>query len=253
MSAFIGLLEPRRLLSVSLENGVLTVLGTPAADTIYVAYSMSGPGGEYVVSGTAGLGRFPAADVRAVAVRSGAGNDSVDLGRPDVVRIPEIRPIRVPSRVDGGLGNDTVHGGASRDTIFGSLGNDRLFGNDGDDWLDGGWDNDALLGGAGNDYVSGGYGDDRVSGNAGNDRLNGGPGDDRVGAYDLMPGPPDAPGAETGDDVLIGGTGEDWLAGGYGNDRIFGGTGRDHFSRIDRPAEWLDKTADEPVDYVIPV
>ena len=253
MRNMIEILEIRRLLSVSLENGVLTVLGTPAADRIVVYYSRTFERQEYVVSGTAGSGRFPAADVRVVAVRSGAGNDSVDLATAEVVfpaAIGFFGPVLVPSRVDGGLGDDLIYGGASRDIIFAGFGNDRVFGTDGDDWLDGGWGDDVLSGGDGNDYVLGGLGSDLVTGSAGDDRLNGGPGDDHVGARDGMPGSPDI---ETGNDLLVGGPGEDWLAGGPGADRIIGGTGRDHFSRMDQPSEWLDKTPDEPVDYVIPV
>ena len=246
-------LEPRRLLSVSLENGVLTVLGTPEAETITVYYARMGTSEEYVVAGSAGGGRFPAADVRVVAVRAFGGDDSVDLAIADVVfpaAIGFFGPVLVPARVDGGLGDDVIYGGASRDMISAGFGNDRVLGTEGDDWLDGGWGNDVLTGGDGNDYVSGGLGNDVVAGSAGDDRLNGGPGDDHVGARDGMPGSPDV---EVGNDLLIGGAGEDRLAGGPGDDRIFGGTGRDHFSRIDQPSEWLDKTPDEPVDYIIPV
>ena len=259
MNTYPETLEPRRLLSATLTAGVLSVEGTAAADDIRVYFYRSEPGADakYVVEvgprftkPPTRFWEFPAEDVRSVAVRAGAGDDVVDLAAA-TIPIPlgafaDIGPVRVPTRVDAGLGGDVVYGGASRDMIFGGFGDDDVFGGAGDDWLDGGWGNDDLSGGNGNDYVSGSLGNDNVYGDVGNDRLTGGPGNDHVGRNGVGP-----MASEPGNDLLIGGTGEDWMVGGEGKDLIFGGPGRDHFSLEDAESEKLDRTPDEPNDVPI--
>ena len=69
----------------------------------------------------------------------------------------------MPMNVDGGSGNDRIHGG---------FGSDTLLGQGGDDYLYGGWGHDTLIGGSGRDridsadessidpgFLIGGYGD----------------------------------------------------------------------------------------------
>jgi Ca2+-binding RTX toxin-like protein len=73
--------------------------------------------------------------------------------------------------VDGGGGDDTVHGSASGDELRGGRGEDGLFGHGGNDTLWGGDDDDILEGGAGRDTLDGGPGRDTVSGGAGNDTF----------------------------------------------------------------------------------
>jgi Ca2+-binding RTX toxin-like protein len=53
----------------------------------------------------------------------------------------------------GGVGNDTVTGGAGHDVIFGDTGNDTLTGAAGNDVLIGGSGSDRLVGSAGHDIL----------------------------------------------------------------------------------------------------
>lgn len=105
-------------------------------------------------------------------------------------------------RIDGGAGNDTIHGNA------------------GHDWLKGGEGNDQLFGGAHNDTIEGGHGHDLLNGGADQDKLDGGEGNDR-----LVSG--------TGSDTLNGGNGDDWLIidemGASDQNQLTGGSGFDTF------------------------
>ena len=249
-------LEARRLLSATLESGVLLVEGTSASDAIRV-YRMPGPtdAPAYAVEigpvngkGPTFFWMFPASQVASVVVRAGGGNDVVDLATATFA-LPAVvgyGPVTVPARADGGLGDDAIYGGLARNFLFGSFGNDQINGGPGDDWIDGGWGDDHLDGGPGRDYVSGGFGNDSVYGGEGDDRLYGGPGNDHVGYNGVGPTV-----SEPGNDLLVGGTGEDWMVGGQGTDRIYGGPGRDHFSLEDAEPEKRDRTPDEPNDVPI--
>jgi len=256
---FIDPLEPRRLLSASLKGDVLYVEGSSLSDSILIRQE-PGPTDAPVYSVEIGpndgsdrltqLFQFPARSVGSILVRAGSGNDLVDMAIATyaVPAIVGFAPVAVPTNVDAGLGDDQVYGGTARDSVYGSFGNDQIFGGDGNDFLVGGWGNDLLRGGRGDDFVSGGAGDDIVGGDDGNDRLFGGTGNDSLGSVGAGPHP-----TEPGNDLLFGGPGEDRLVGGEGTDRLFGGSGRDHFSRADDVGEMLDRTADEPIDIVLPV
>ena len=239
-------LEQRRLLSATLVDGTLFVVGTAAQDGIHLNVFANEGGPSFIVGGVYPLGgpgesiRFPAADVRSIVIRAGAGDDRVNFWVP---LSPGSFPVRVPARIDAGIGNDEVYGTKQKDFILGGFGNDTIRGGDGNDWTDGGWGDDYLDGEGHNDVVSGGRGNDTVYGWWGDDRLFGGPGNDHVGFHGSGPQP-----AEPGNDVLSGGSGDDWMIGGPGTDRISGGVGRDHFSVEDDDGEILDRAADEPKD-----
>ena len=278
---WIDVLESRRLLSATLVDGTLTVLGTPLWDDIRV-YRRPGPTDAPVYAVEIGPrdGRrptltweFPLQDVRSVVVRSGSGDDVVDLGAATfpLPRSTEYGPLTVPSRVDSGIGNDRVYGGTSRDMIVDPFGNERIEGGQGDDWINAGWGRDVVhggiggdivFGGTGNDFLEGGPGDDRlyggsgddvVHGDGGNDRLYGGAGNDWLGKIPFGPVI-----AEQGDDFLDGGDGVDRLLGGAGTDRMFGGPGRDvwlqGWSPVEQDAESerVDRTPDEPIERIPP-
>jgi hypothetical protein len=74
-------------------------------------------------------------------------------------------------RMEGGAGNELLHGGDGADTLLGGGGIDLLYGGAGDDALHGGPGDDWLFGGAGDDALHGGPGDDTLKGNAGADRF----------------------------------------------------------------------------------
>ncbi len=65
--------------------------------------------------------------------------------------------------VNGGGGDDQIHGMGSADTLRGGQGADSLFGNDGADSLFGDAGDDYLMGGGGNDAIYGGAGTDTAS------------------------------------------------------------------------------------------
>jgi Ca2+-binding RTX toxin-like protein len=89
-----------------------------------------------------------AAPIAGFEINTGAGNDSVILGKT----------VPVPATIRGGEGNDTLVGGAGADKLIGGPGNDELNGRGGNDLLIGGPGNDTLIGGAGDDTLIGGPG-----------------------------------------------------------------------------------------------
>jgi Ca2+-binding RTX toxin-like protein len=263
-NVFCDELERRRLFSADVVNGMLVVVGTNGPDRITIWQDV-GPSGPViqVVADALLMGRppetyqFPADGISMVVVRALAGDDAVNLFPAPgaaAAAVPGAGPaiasvagaISIPSRIDAGLGNDSVTGGNATDTILGGFGNDTISGGTGNDFILGGWGNDTLWGNAGNDFVSGNNGDDTVYGNEGDDHLYGGAGNDRVGLNGVGP-----QASEPGNDFLVGGPGEDRMVGGEGKDRIYGGTGRDHFSLQDDDSEMLDRTPDEPKDIPI--
>ena len=88
----------------------------------------------------------------------GAGNDLYD-GRGGVVF----------GLNSGGIGNDTMIGGALDDNLFGDIGNDVMRGGAGDDVISASNGFDTIFGGAGDDTVSGGFTRDVMTGGAGAD------------------------------------------------------------------------------------
>jgi Ca2+-binding RTX toxin-like protein len=85
-------------------------------------------------------------------VNTGAGNDTVTLGRT----------VPVPATIRGGEGDDVLTGGT---------GNDKLIGGPGDDELNGRGGDDLLIGGSGDDELNGGPGEDRLVGGSGHNVL----------------------------------------------------------------------------------
>jgi Ca2+-binding RTX toxin-like protein len=213
----------------SVEDGVLVLRGTDAAETIRVGEREEGAAGvtlAFVVTrgGKSFFGAVPySSGITGVRVEAGGGDDHVALGvhpYPYLDSPPPVGGISVPTRVLGGDGNDR---------IFGGDGNDDMLGEAGDDYL---------AGGPGNDTLDGGEGADQVNGGAGDDTLSGGEGDDRLGllyperlTVELPDGRIVAAAwtadFEEGNDVLSGGGGNDLLSGGEGNDTADGGDGND--------------------------
>jgi Ca2+-binding RTX toxin-like protein len=264
-------LESRRLLSITLSDGTLYVRGTGFRENVLIredrdqmqnpviAVEMDWPD----LDRPAILRTFPLDSVRSIVVQVGGNNDVVDLAIATyaVPAVEYIRPVRVPSRIDGGLGNDLLYGGNDRDSIYGSYGADTIFGIGGRDWVTGGPGRDRIWGGAdddvlfgnggdddirgegGNDVIFGNDGDDTLGGDFGDDRIYGGAGNDWLGSVSFGPLP-----NEGGDDFLSGGTGADRLLGGPGKDQIYGNDGRDTFFDADSQSEMKDRTPDEPIE-----
>jgi Ca2+-binding RTX toxin-like protein len=191
-------LERRELLTVTLTNGHLAILGTSANDQITVSRSKTKVtvtektvqvSGNQTIITLLGKKSFAISAVDQVFIQTGDGDDTVSLTGS------KTNPFSFPATLDGGNGldrltggagadrlvggpgNDRLTGGAGNDTLIGDAGGDRLYGNDGNDQLFGGADADQLTGGNGSDLFDGGLANDRFyadDGVAGNDTLRGG-------------------------------------------------------------------------------
>src|SRR5687768_3610076 len=133
--ATIETLETRALLSVSLNDGVLTIVGTSGGDNIEV--QKRADDNELRVELNGSETEYALGSVNRVVIRGLAGSDRIEYSGRD-------GRLDIPGSISGGDGNDVLEGGNGADTIAGGGGNDRIQGKGG---------NDRLNGGAGNDVV----------------------------------------------------------------------------------------------------
>lgn len=153
-------LDDRAMPSITLAEGVLTVIGSGAADGITV-WKPAADRIQVDISNTGETRRVAIAKVTKIVIRSGALGDRIILG--DGVTLPtEIFGGRGGDFIRGGGGVDTIHGGRGHDTIQGGAGNDILEGNEG---------RDIIRGNAGDDRVDGSNGLDALRGDLGTDTL----------------------------------------------------------------------------------
>jgi uncharacterized delta-60 repeat protein len=151
-------------LSARLENGILKITGTDAADIIRLKWR----NGRASIDSVGAI--FDGGTFGRIEIEAKGGDDLIDASG-----------VAAPVRVDAGAGNDVVLGGSGADVLLGNAGNDTIFGGGG---------GDILRGSDGNDYLNGGPGADQVFGDAGNDQvfgvdgaidsIDGGDGFDRV-------------------------------------------------------------------------
>jgi Ca2+-binding RTX toxin-like protein len=147
-----------RLAYLAAEHSVNLVLaGSPGDDRITIELSADGRSYEIEsatpleVGGTvcthpgkrAEALLCEAAPIAGFEINTGAGDDTVTLGRT----------VPVPATIRGGEGNDVLTGGAGADKLIGGPGNDELNGRGGDDLLIGGPGNDVLVGGPGQNVL----------------------------------------------------------------------------------------------------
>jgi Ca2+-binding RTX toxin-like protein len=160
--------------TASFSNGVLTVLGDAANNSIVLSRDAAGRilvnNGAIVVVG----GSPTVANTSLIQV--------FGLGGNDVISLDETNGALPRANMFGGGNNDTVTGGSGGDQLFGQAGNDTLLGRGGFDLLFGGTENDTLTGGDADDQVFGQGSNDRMIWNPGDDTdLNeGGAGTDTV-------------------------------------------------------------------------
>ena len=170
--ALVEPLEGRQLLSATLAEGLLAVVGTHRADQIVIAVDAADAAKLNVtVNGTTSA--FALADVASIVVDAGRGNDRVLLDEAHGL-------ITASAVLNGGAGNDTLAGASGNDLLMGGAGKDNLDGRAGNDYASGGAGNDAVRGGAGKDFLRGDAGADKLDGEDGDDDLSGGSGKDRV-------------------------------------------------------------------------
>ncbi|HSB38682.1 MAG TPA: calcium-binding protein [Gaiellaceae bacterium] len=144
-----------------LRHGLLSVEGTRAGDRIALRLKAGDPGILQVDVGDDGSAdfSFKRKHVTRIAVDARAGDD--------VVRVDESNGVftdTIPTRIDGGDGNDSLAGGSGAETLLGGSGNDVIDGNKG---------NDLALMGAGDDTFvwDPGDGSDVVEGQDGADTM----------------------------------------------------------------------------------
>jgi len=147
-------LEGRRLLSATVVNGVLTVVGSNKSDNISVSVDAA-DATMLDVSENGVVTQFALAGLTGISMSGGNGNDTMAVDESHGA-------VMLPVTMSGGNGKDGLTGGS------------------GDDVLDGGNGNDVLVGGAGNDHLLGGNGKDSLDGQDGDDALDGGRGKDHV-------------------------------------------------------------------------
>jgi hypothetical protein len=127
-----------------LRGGVMWIVGTEAADSVYVVADAAG--GHEV--------RAPFLSGRKVFSRN-AGSIRVLLGGGDDVLTVDAS-VTVPVLARGGAGDDELRGGSGRDVLLGEEGDDRLHGGAGVDLLVGGVGADLLRGQGGDDLLAAG-------------------------------------------------------------------------------------------------
>jgi Ca2+-binding RTX toxin-like protein len=151
----------------SIKKDVLTVTGTPGADTITIRLK---PGDTNTLEvdvggdGTAEFG-FDRSKFTAITVRGGPGNDTLAASH-----LLGTFTATEATTLDGGDGNDTLLGEAGGETLLGGTGDDFVDGNQGTDTVDLGDGADVFQWDPGDtsDVVAGGAGADRLAFNGSN-------------------------------------------------------------------------------------
>lgn len=222
LATSLGLLNPAAASTrVQVSNGRLSVLaGSGAVNLVTVSNAgadisiedagatVSVGAGCTPVSSTQAT--CPAVGIDAIRVEGGDQNDSLE------------NETDLPSKLNGGAGDDSIAGGSGDDVIVGSLGNDMMTGGSGTDTAsyDGrtdsitatldGLNNDGSAGeadqvGVGIENIIGGSAADTLSGDGNGNKLEGASGNDTLNGLD-------------GDDTFIADPGSDVLNGGNGTD-----------------------------------
>src|SRR5258705_4043142 len=142
MKPVIESLESRTLLSASLDNGLLTITGTEAADTVTIRNAKFDDTLKVSINKQASY--FTKSAVTGIVVNALGGDDRID-----VVRAGPGGGVAIVVTVLGADGNDAIGGGARDDSLVGGNRNDMLVGSKGKDTMHGGDGSDPLLGGEG--------------------------------------------------------------------------------------------------------
>jgi Ca2+-binding RTX toxin-like protein len=146
---------------VRLAHHTLRVRGTEANDGIALRLAAGNPAVVQVDLGDNGSAdfSFPRAAIESISVKGRGGNDRMRIDDSNGAFNNAI-----PTRIDGGPGNDTIAGGAGPETLNGGPGNDRIDGNGGNDVSDLGAGDDTFVWDPGD-------GSDTIEGNDGSDTM----------------------------------------------------------------------------------
>jgi Ca2+-binding RTX toxin-like protein len=146
---------------VRLEHHALRVDGTEGSDAIALRLAAGNPAVIQVDVANDGSAvfSFARAAVDSISIDARGGNDHVRIDDTNGAFTNGI-----PTRIDGGSGNDTIAGGAGRETLRGGPGNDTIDGNGGNDVADLGPGADTFVWdpGDGSDSIEGGPGADAM-------------------------------------------------------------------------------------------
>jgi len=154
------------------SDGTLLISGTPFAEQITLRQSAVDRNRLEVDLDNDGSAdqTFDLSTVDAIDVDAGGGDDTV--------RIDDVNgafTARIPTRIEGGNGDDTLNGGSGAEILVGGNGNDRVDGNGGADTAFLGRGDDAFVWDPGDasDVVEGGPGSDTMvfNGSGGNEIL----------------------------------------------------------------------------------
>jgi RTX calcium-binding nonapeptide repeat (4 copies) len=144
-----------------LECGALHVRGTQANDAIALRLASGNSTVVQVDLGDDGSAdfSFPRAQIEKISVEGRGGDDSLRIDDANGAFTNTI-----PTRTDGGRGNDAISGGAGAEALIGGPGNDRIDGNAGNDTSDLGPGDDTFVWdpGDGSDSIEGGLGTDAM-------------------------------------------------------------------------------------------
>jgi hypothetical protein len=152
---------------------MLRINGTPADDRITLAHLVQNGHDEIKVTVNKQRWYFATADISAIEISAGDGDDIVQSADEGV-------PLDTPLLVEGGDGADTLTGSLGDDTIYGGGGDDVITGGTGDDSVFGGDDDDTVYGGKGDDALAGGSGDDALFDDRGTNTYDGGKGRNKI-------------------------------------------------------------------------
>jgi FG-GAP-like repeat/RTX calcium-binding nonapeptide repeat (4 copies) len=200
--------------SVELDSGVLTIVGTPGDDTISIT---SADQQLTVAVDGAADGTFPVTQVTGISIAGKAGDDVLKVDAS----------VSLPATLKGGGGNDSLQGGGGDNVLVGADGNDTLNGGGGTNLLvpgalltytDGPTGNDSLVGGSGFNIADFAYRTDPLTLSNNGQPTSGGVGETTTIAPSVQ-----AIWGGTGDDTITGATGGEFLSGGAGADSITGG------------------------------
>ena len=157
----------------------ITINGLAGDDVITASTNVSqtmtlngGDGNDYLAGG--GQDDLINGDDDDDDIHGANGNDTLNGGNGD----EEIRGREGDDTIQGNAGEDDISGGDGNDTIYGDDMGAQTTGDD--DRIDGGTGDDLLHGNGGNDNISGGSGADILVGDDGNDDLYGRQGNDVI-------------------------------------------------------------------------
>jgi hypothetical protein len=146
---------------VRLEHQTLRVRGTQANNSIALRLAAGDPTVVQVDLGDNGTAdfSFPRPAIESIRVAARGGNDRVRIDETNGAFTNAI-----PTRINGGPGNDAIAGGAGRETLLGGPGSDTIDGNGGNDVSDLGPGTDTFVWdpGDGSDSIEGGPGADAM-------------------------------------------------------------------------------------------